>query len=80
LPTVRLVGSDIAHAVPLTALAGSGHWLLGDVQWTLLGALLLGSIPGVVVASWYANSMPEHIMRPLLGVLLAAIAVPLLIS
>jgi len=46
LSAVRLVGSDIAHAAPLTLLAGSGHWLMGDVNWGLLGSLLIGSIPG----------------------------------
>ena len=50
IPPVRLVGSDIAHAVPLTLLAGSGHWLLGDVNWLMLVALLAGSIPGIMIA------------------------------
>ena len=45
-PTVRIVGSDIAHAVPLTLLAGFGHWLMGSVDVPLLGSLLLGSLPG----------------------------------
>jgi len=48
LPPARIVGSDIAHAVPLTLLAGAGHWRLGDVNLDLVGALLLGSIPGVI--------------------------------
>src|SRR4029077_1623461 len=48
---VRLVGSDIAHAVPLTLVAGLGHWLLGSVNWWLLVSLLLGSVPGVVLGS-----------------------------
>jgi len=42
LSAVRLVGSDIAHAAPLTLLAGSGHWLMGDANWGLLGSLLIG--------------------------------------
>jgi uncharacterized protein len=47
LPVARIVGSDIAHAVPLALLAGSGHWLIGSVDWPLLGSLLAGSVPGI---------------------------------
>ena len=46
LPPVRIVGSDLAHAVPLTLVAGLGHWLIGSVDWYIVGALLLGSLPG----------------------------------
>ena len=67
----RIVGSDIAHAVPLTLLAGAGHWYLGDVNWQLLGQLLIGSIPGILVGSYLAPRMPEGGLRPVLaGVLL----------
>jgi len=37
LPAVKIVGSDIAHAVPLTLVAGIGHWLLGSVDFTVFG-------------------------------------------
>ncbi len=80
LPAVRLVGSDIAHAVPLTLLAGSGHWLMGDVNWVLLGSLLIGSIPGIFLASRCAHHVPEAILRRVLGVVLLAIAAPMLVS
>ena len=80
LPTVRLVGSDIAHAVPLTLLAGSGHWLMGDVNWTLLGLLLMGSIPGIWLASLCAHRVPEAILRRGLGVVLLAVAAPIIVS
>ena len=46
-PPVRIVGSDLAHAVPLTLVAGLGHWLIGSVDWYIVGALLLGSLPGI---------------------------------
>ncbi|HJV25207.1 MAG TPA: sulfite exporter TauE/SafE family protein, partial [Aromatoleum sp.] len=46
LPALRIVGSDIAHAVPLTLVAGIGHWILGSVDWFLLGSLITGSLPG----------------------------------
>jgi len=49
LPMAVIVGSDIAHAVPLTLLAGIGHWYLGAVDWTLLTSLLTGSVPGIIV-------------------------------
>jgi uncharacterized membrane protein YfcA len=80
LPAVRLVGSDIAHAVPLTLLAGSGHWLMGDVNWTLLGLLLMGSIPGIWLASLWAHRVPETILRRGLGVVLLTVAGPIIAS
>jgi uncharacterized membrane protein YfcA len=53
LPPVRIVGSDLAHAVPLTLVAGLGHWLIGSVDWYIVGALLLGSLPGSQsIATW----------------------------
>jgi uncharacterized membrane protein YfcA len=72
-PRVKLasiVGSDIAHAVPLTFLAGIGHWQMGDVNMHLLGQLLIGSIPGILVGSYLAPRMPEGGLRPLLAVVL----------
>jgi hypothetical protein len=80
LPAVRLVGSDIAHAVPLTLLAGSGHWLMGDVNWTLLALLLTGSIPGIWLASLWAHRVPEAILRRGLGVVLLTVAGPIIAS
>ncbi len=80
MPSVRLVGSDIAHAVPLTLLAGAGHWMMGDVNWVLLGSLLIGSIPGIVLASHYAHRLPERILQPVLGLMLLAIGARLLMS
>lgn len=80
LPAVRLVGSDISHAVPLTLLAGSGHWLMGDVNWTMLGLLVSGSIPGIYLASRYADKVPEDILRRLLGLVLLAVAAPMMAS
>jgi LPXTG-motif cell wall-anchored protein len=67
LPTVRIVGSDIAHAVPLTFIAGCGHWFLGTIDWTLLASLLLGSLPGIVIGSHLAVHVPEKILRTVLA-------------
>ena len=73
MPTQRIVASDIAHAVPLTLMAGLGHWWLGTIDWSLLGCLLLGSIPGIVIGSLVATRVPERVLRPVLaGVLLLA--------
>jgi uncharacterized membrane protein YfcA len=67
MPTVRIVGSDIAHAAPLTLLAGAGHWWLGSVDWHLLVSLLIGSIPGIAIGSHVASRVPERVLRPLMA-------------
>ena len=70
-PVARVVGADIAHAVPLTLVAGMGHWLIGDVNGTLLGNLLLGSVPGVIIGSLISSRAPDVVIRVLLSVVLA---------
>ena len=72
-PTVRIVGSDIAHAVPLTLLAGFGHWLIGSVDFTLLGSLLMGSLPGVLIGSFGAGRVPEAVLRPVFATTLLVV-------
>ena len=67
-PTQRVVGTDIAHAVPLTLVAGIGHATLGHVEWWLLGSLLIGSLPGIWLGAQLTKSMPERIVRALLCV------------
>jgi len=59
----RIVGTDLAHAVPLTLVAGIGHATLGNVEWTLLGALLLGSLPGIWLGARLTTAMPEQLLR-----------------
>ncbi len=78
LDTAKLVGSDIAHAVPLTLLAGLGHWMLGSVNWSLLVSLLTGSIPGIVIGSLLASRTPDWVLRPVLASTLALVGVKLL--
>jgi uncharacterized protein len=73
LPMARIVGSDIAHAVPLTLIAGVGHWFLGSVNLTMLTSLLFGSIPGIVLGSLMAVRVPEWVLRPLLAAVLALV-------
>ncbi|WP_225204544.1 sulfite exporter TauE/SafE family protein [Novosphingobium huizhouense] len=74
----RIVGTDIAHAVPLTMVAGFGHWLIGGVDPVLLLALLLGSIPGVAAGSLLSTRSPDHILRPALAAVLLASGIKLL--
>lgn len=71
--TARLIGSDIAHAVPLTLLAGSGHWFLGSVDWHLLLSLLTGSIPGIIMGSLIAVRVPDWVIRPALACVLMVV-------
>jgi len=70
LPSHRIVGTDIAHAVPLTLVAGIGHATLGHVDWVLLGSLLIGSIPGIWIGAQLTRKMPEKVVRTLLCVAL----------
>lgn len=74
LPMATIVGSDIAHAVPLTLVAGIGHWVLGDVDWALMGVLLMGSLPGIVVGSYSATRVPETVLRLTLASVLFVVA------
>jgi uncharacterized protein len=74
LPMARIVGSDIAHAVPLTLVAGIGHWALGAIDWHLMSVLLMGSLPGIVIGSYFATRVPETALRLLLAVTLIAVA------
>lgn len=71
LPTLKVVGTDLAHAIPLTAIGGFGHWQLGNVDFTLLGSLLIGSLPGIWIGSHLSAKIPETVLRPVLaGVLM----------
>jgi uncharacterized membrane protein YfcA len=74
LPMARIVGSDIAHAVPLTLVAGLGHWAMGAIDWHLMGVLLMGSLPGIVLGSYLATRVPEMALRLLLAVTLIVVA------
>lgn len=71
LPLSRIVGADIAYAVPLTLVAGMGHASLGSVDWSLLAKLLAGSLPGIWLGAHLMARTPERVIRSLLSVLLA---------
>jgi uncharacterized membrane protein YfcA len=78
MPTGRVVGSDIAHAVPLTLLAGAGHWYLGSIDWPLLGNLLIGSLPGIIFGSYLATRARDAVVRVTLASILVIVGVRLL--
>jgi hypothetical protein len=78
LAAVRIVGADLAHAVPLTLVAGLAHWWLGSVDWTLLGTLLLGSLPGIFIGSHLAHRIPERVLRPTLAGMLVLVGAKLI--
>jgi uncharacterized membrane protein YfcA len=80
LPMARIIGSDIAHAVPLTLVAGSGHWIMGAVDWHLMGSLLVGSLPGIVIGSYWAVRVPETALRLVLAITLIVVATKLAVD
>jgi uncharacterized membrane protein YfcA len=69
----RIVGSDIAHAVPLTLIAGLGHSILGTIDYTILESLLVGSIPAIIVASIASARMSDTTIRVALAIVLLAV-------
>ncbi|MBB5191027.1 hypothetical protein HNQ50_001750 [Silvimonas terrae] len=73
IPTSRLVGTEIAHAVPLTLVAGLGHAGLGNLDWGILGFLLIGSLPGIYLGSQLSGRLPDRLLRPLLALMLALV-------
>lgn len=74
MPMARVVGSDIAHAVPLTLIAGLGHWMMGSVNWAIIGSLLAGSLPGIFVGSYFAIRIPERALQLVLATTLFMVA------
>lgn len=77
IPAVRIVGSDIAHAVPLALLAGLGHSFRGSVDWMMLISLLIGSLPGIALGGQLAAYAPDHVLRPVLACALLAVGAKL---
>lgn len=74
LPMAKIVGSDIAHAVPLTLIAGVGHWMMGSVDWHIIASLLVGSLPGIFVGSYFAIRVPERALQLVLATTLFVVA------
>lgn len=80
LPVARIAGSDIAHAVPLTLIAGLGHWMMGSVNLMLMLALLVGSIPGIIIGSLLAHKVSDAALRIVLATTLLIVAIRLLMN
>jgi uncharacterized membrane protein YfcA len=76
-PITTIIGSDIAHAVPLTLVAGLGHASLGTVDYGLLGTLLIGSIPGIWIGSHLSLKLAEHWVRMALALILIFVGLKL---
>jgi len=74
LTPAEVAGTDIAYAVPLTAIAAVGHWWLGSIDWMLLVTLLIGSLPGITLGSMLARKVPERFLRALLALTLTGVA------
>ncbi len=75
LPTHKVVGVDIAHAVPLTFIAGFAHLLLGNVNFVLLGSLLVGSLPAIYFGARLSRRIPSHVLQPILASVLMGLGV-----
>ena len=78
LPMRQIVGSDIAHAVPLTLAGGTGHWLLGSIDWHILVSLLVGSLPGIAIGSRVSVRVSDRTLRLLLATVLMIVAAKLI--
>lgn len=76
----RLVATDLVHAIPLTAVAGTGHLAMGHVDGGLLLQLLAGSIPGVLVGAHFSDRAPERMLRPLIALVLVAAGTRLIVG
>lgn len=80
LPMIRIIGSDVVHAVLLTSVAGFAHMTSGNVDFHLLGWLLVGSIPAIVVGTLISSKMPEKMIRKVLGITLFALGINFILN
>jgi uncharacterized protein len=78
LTPVRLIATDIVHAIPLAMLAGLGHLFIGNIDFVLLGWLLIGSIPGVLIGAVLSSKLPQMPLRICIAAVLALVAIKLL--
>ncbi len=79
LPAAAIVGTDLAYAIPLTLVAGLGHLSTNHVDFRILSAMLLGSLPGIFVGTKFGSIVPDRILRPILGIALIGMSILLLI-
>jgi uncharacterized protein len=74
----RVVGTDVFHAAVLLWTAGLAHWAGGNVDFALMGTILVGSLPGVWIGTSLLGRVPVAGLRPALGVVLLAAALGVL--
>ncbi|MDX1693021.1 MAG: sulfite exporter TauE/SafE family protein [Ketobacteraceae bacterium] len=75
LPALNVIGTDLAHAVPLTLVAGLFHLYLGNVDFVLLGSLLIGSLPAIWLGTRVGARLPDNVLHPILVSILMALGV-----
>ena len=76
LSPIEVIGTELAHAVPLSLVAGIGHWvLLGNVHWLLLGSLLVGSLPAVFLGARLSAAISQTLLRYILAGVLGLIGI-----
>ena len=75
LKTRKIVGTDIAHAVPLTAVAGLGHFQLGNIDFNLLASLIIGSLPAIYVGTMVGEKLPEKTLKFIVASILLLIGI-----
>ena len=80
LKSAEVAGTDIAYAVPLTAIAGFGHWWLGNVDFNLLFGLLLGSVPAIWMGAKLSSALPEKVTRAALAITLLLVGFKLVLA
>ena len=80
LPMIRIIGSDVVHAVLLTLVAGLGHMTSGNVDFHLLGWLLVGSIPAIIIGTLISSRLPEKLIRKILGITLFCLGVNFIVN
>ncbi|OTG87803.1 sulfite exporter TauE/SafE family protein [Acinetobacter sp. ANC 3832] len=80
LPMIRIIGSDVVHAVLLTSVAGFAHMSSGNVDFHLLGWLLVGSIPAIIIGTLISSRMPEKLIRKVLGITLFALGINFMVN
>jgi uncharacterized membrane protein YfcA len=78
LPTREMVGTDLVQAVPLVGAAALGHYLFGSLNISVIGSVLLGAVPAVMVGAHYSARGADHYIRPILAVILVVSALGLL--
>jgi uncharacterized membrane protein YfcA len=80
LPMIRIIGSDVVHAVLLTLVAGLGHLFSGNVDFHMLTYLLIGAIPAIIIGTLIGSKLPEHHIRRLLGITLLLLGINFVVN